>query len=166
MKDDVTLEQIRQQARAYHNAKRTWHFHILAPNCVLNKDSRYVFMLECPGQQQVLVHHSNQAEKALGQELLALLHGNEVLQQATTSTTYQSSPEISAIIAKAEILNEQGVAWHHHMLFPGCQFNKHPSQFTLVLEDGQSGQMLESVTNDEPINDLKQIEPLFYKGKS
>jgi hypothetical protein len=52
------------------------------------------------------------------------------------------------------------------MLFPGCQFNSHPTQFTLMLEDGQTGQALESVTNEEPVNDLKQIEPLFYKGKS
>jgi hypothetical protein len=44
-----------------------------------------------------------------------------------------------------------------------CRFNKNSPQHTLIFEDPESSEILESVTDEEPTNDLKQIEGLFYK---
>jgi hypothetical protein len=120
-------------------------------------------VLECPEKKQAFVCYSDKAEKELGQELSPLLHGSKILNKDTTDKDYQSSATIRKIVERAKLLNKQGIEWHHHMLFPGCRFNKHSLKFTLVFEDPQAGETLESLSNEEPTNDLKQIEGLFYK---
>ena len=52
------------------------------------------------------------------------------------------------------------------MLFPDCAFNKNKGKWALILEDPQSKEILESVTDHEPKEDLKQIETLFYGQQS
>jgi hypothetical protein len=66
------------------------------------------------------------------------------------------------MVWRAKELNGQGVEWHHHMLFPGCAFNKHGQKFTLVFEDPEKHAVIENVTEEEPTGDLKLIEKLFY----
>ncbi len=50
-----------------------------------------------------------------------------------------------------------------HMLFPNCTFNLNAPKYALVFEDPERGNSLMSLTDEEPTNDLKQIETLFYK---
>lgn len=159
---ELPLKDIRAKALQSHEDNIKWHFHILTPTCSLNEKSEYAFVLECPDQHEAYVHYSDQAEKVLGQELAPLLHGAKVLNQETTSEGYEPSNTVSKIIARAKSLNEQDAEWHHHMLFPGCQFNTHSPQYVLMFEDSQAGETLESLSHEEPTNDLKQIEGLFY----
>ncbi|HUA13154.1 MAG TPA: hypothetical protein VL989_01505 [Candidatus Sulfotelmatobacter sp.] len=160
---ETEISVIRDKALKCHNNGVKWHFHILTPACSLNDNQKYAFVFECPTQGIALVHYSKQAEKTLGQELSPLLHGSKVLNQESTDSDYQPSDTVNKIINRAKVLNKQGVEWHHHMLFPDCRFNKHSPRFTLVFEDPQSNETLESLTDIEPTNDLKQIESLFYK---
>ena len=57
---------------------------------------------------------------------------------------------------------EEGIPWHHHMLFPDCIFNKHKGKWNIVFEDTDSEEVLESVTDTEPISDLRAIEALYF----
>lgn len=66
---------------------------------------------------------------------------------------------------KAKQLNKSGKAWHHHMLFPGCMFNKHVGKYVIVFENKKAGEIIESISDDEPKGDLQHIETLFYKQK-
>lgn len=52
------------------------------------------------------------------------------------------------------------------MLYPACHFNPHPGKWTIMFEDQESGEVLESVTDQEPKTDLKHIEKLFYDQKN
>jgi hypothetical protein len=160
----ASLKEIKQQALELHSTGQKWHFHILTPSCKLNPTDRYAFIVECPQQDLALVNYSDQAEKALGEELSPLLHGAKIMDQASTEAGYQPSKIIQDIIERATTLNEQKLEWHHHMLFPGCQFNTNSSKFTLLFEDPRSEEALSSVTDTEPTNDLKQIEGLFYQS--
>ncbi|HEY1645631.1 MAG TPA: hypothetical protein VGF75_04600 [Candidatus Saccharimonadales bacterium] len=161
--EPATLDEIKAKAHELHDNGVKWHFHILTPTCILNEKQSYVFILECPDQNLTIVHYSNQAEKKLGQELSPLLHGSTVLDQGTTDIDYRPSEIVTRIVQRAKSLNRQSIEWHHHVLFPDCRFNKNSPKFTLVFEDPEEGETLESLSNEEPTNDLKQIEGLLYK---
>lgn len=158
---EETLEQIRKRAYELHDAGTTWHFHILTPTCTLNGQDRYAFILEDVAPHLAYVHYSDRIEKELGGELSPLLHGKAIKQ--ASSTTHQPSKTVQAIVTRAKACNEQGIEWHHHVLFPGCIFNTHSPKHTLLFEGADSSEILESVTKDEPGSDLKLIEPLFYR---
>lgn len=109
------------------------------------------------------MNYSDKAEKEVGQALAPLLHGEKVLDAASADVDYTPSSEVAGILDRAKQLNEAGKAWHHHMFFPSCTLNQHKPKYALVLEDPENGELLTSLSDDEPTNDLKQIESLFYK---
>jgi hypothetical protein len=160
---DATLEEIRQKALDFNANKQKWHFHIMSPACSFNHKGRHAFILESPDTNETYVYYSGQPEKVLGQELAPLLHGDKVLNSATTSEDYAPTPNVRKIVERANQLNEKNTPWHHHMLFLGCVFNLHSPKYALIFEDPEVGNTLESLTDTEPTNDLKQIETLFYK---
>lgn len=160
---EIPLADIKVKAHEFYNKALKWHFHILTPTCGLNEKSQYAFVLECPEREEAYVCYSDKAEKELGKELAPLLHGAKILNQATTDAEYSPSETVGKIIERAQALNDKNIEWHHHMLFPGCQFNSHSPQFTLLFEDPQANEIMESQSDEEPTNDLKQIETLFYK---
>ena len=51
------------------------------------------------------------------------------------------------------------------MLFPGCKYNKHGDKWVIVFEDMEKGEIIESISEDEPKSDLQHIEGLFYSQK-
>ncbi len=142
---ESSLDEIKTKAHPLQNAGMKWHFHILTPICSLNEKHQYAFILECPDKNVALVHYSDNAEKELGQELAPLLHGAKVLSQESTDTSYKPTETVMKIVKQAKSLNEKGIEWHHHMLFPDCQFNKNSPQFTLVFEDPEAHETLESL---------------------
>jgi hypothetical protein len=48
------------------------------------------------------------------------------------------------------------------MLFPDCALNVHPGKWTLTFEDPESGETWSAIYDGEPIEDLKEVEALFY----
>ncbi len=92
-----------------------------------------------------------------------LLHGAKIQHQETTDEDYKPSKKISQIRDRLKSLNSRGIEWHHHVLFPGCRYNKHTPKFALIVEDPEAHETFESLSDQEPTNDLKQIEGLFYK---
>ncbi|HSX17943.1 MAG TPA: hypothetical protein VLE51_01130 [Candidatus Saccharimonadales bacterium] len=162
---EISIEEIQSKALGFDQNGVKWHFHILTPSCKFNTKSDYAFVLEGPDDSQQFVHYSKEAPSDLGKELAPLAHKAKVLDQKSTDDSYRPSEIVQKIIARAKELNQQGVEWHHHVTFHGCQFNKGVSNFTLIFEDPETGKTIESPSESEPINDLKQIEPLFYSQK-
>jgi len=159
---ELSLEEIRTKAFQFHENNTVWHFHILTPKCKFNKKSLYAFVLEGEDGAQRFIHYSKLPPNDLGKELAPLAHKSKVLDQKTTDVDYIPSETIKKIIDRARELNQQSIEWHHHVTFPGCQFNTNNSRFTLIFEDPETGDTIENASEKEPINDLKQIEPLFY----
>jgi len=161
----VDLSEIRKQAHYYHNLGEPWHFHILSPTCVFNTHGKqYAFILEHSGDNTSLVYYSNNAQKKLGGELSPLLHRPDKVSD-TQSEAYEPSETERIILERAQKLNVEGIEWHHHVLFPKCTFNQHSPKFCLILEDPETNQTLESITDNEPVEVLKLLEPLFYASK-
>lgn len=161
----IRKNQILKTAQVWARAKKQWHFHILTPECLLNDTSQYVLVLENTTDGQVLACYSAKPYMDLGKKLVAILHGNVVQPQQDQEVKSQPSPSAWEIIQRAKQLNQQGIAWHHHMLFPGCKYNKHKDKWVIIFEDKLTGEILESVSDTEPKNDLKYIETLFYQQK-
>ena len=160
---EVTMEQIRSRALALNEEGIDWHFHILTPLCIFNQKKKYAVILENLGNNWV--HYSEKKPSELGRELAPLMHKASVLDQATTDEDYRPTVAVKQMVSRAEKLNAAGVEWHHHVLPRSCKFNEDSANFTLVFEDPKIGVIKQS-SDIEPINDLKQIEPLFYNQRS
>lgn len=158
----IKTQEIINKARQFKDQNLKWHFHILTPECRLNETDSYALILEDNTNNQIYTCSFKEKPMGMGKELLQLLHGKTILQKEETLTN-KISPGVEKILKKAKELNSQGIFWHHHMIFPDCVFNKHKGKWVLILEDQESGEILGSVTETEPKEDLKLIETLFYQ---
>lgn len=165
MYTDIPEVKMLRKAKEFSIQKKSWHFHILTPGCLFNTNPDYALILEIPSDGRILVNYSKEKPMEAGKELVKLLHGSDVVQK-TPSVSVTSPGGIKKILGRASQINARGDFWHHHLLFPDCTFNKNPGKWTLILEDPQTKEILESVTENEPKEDLKQIETLFYGQRS
>jgi len=155
--DDVVA--IAEQA---HSTNQRWHFHILSPSCCFNphKD-RYGLLVEIPIQEVEVVAFVTERPVDQGKKLVTLLHGSQAL--GGTGYSVEIENEVTAeILKRARHCNQLKIPWHHHMLFPDCALNSHPGKWNLTFEDPSSGDTLNALYDTEPLNDLKEVEALFY----
>ncbi len=161
---EISLQEIRAKVDQFIEEKKAWHFHLLTPACKFNKKDKFAFILENTTENEIYVHYSAAPVLELGKELLSLLHGVNVLKKENQSQ--KQSPTLQTILKKARELNQQGKFWHHHMFFPNCIFNKNKGKWVILFEDQETNQIIESIYNSEPKEDLKQIETLYYQQKT
>jgi hypothetical protein len=155
---ETTIDDIKKIAHRLHDEKKEWHFHILTPDCMLNKSKKHAFILEDISDDETYVHYSAERQLEAGKELVTLLHKIDTTQKGT------SDKNILVIKKRAEEFNKKNIPWHHHMLFPQCAFNKH-GKWCIIFEDKENGKIIESVTDEEPMENLSIIEKLYYEQK-
>lgn len=163
--EKASVEEIKKLAEQYSNEGVKWHFHILTPECQLNDQEKYALLLET-ANNKAFICYSEEPYMNIGKELVQLLHGKDVIKNESDEKEKVLSGAVKKILQRAKELNKQGVFWHHHMLFPYCRFNKNLGKWTIIFEDQERNETIESVTDTEPKNDLRHIEILFYKQKS
>lgn len=159
----VSLLEIRKKANALSKSGKKWHFHILTPGCVFNKEKKFALVLENSSGGETLVNYSDTKQEREGKVLLELLHGikaDEPLKQVMNA-----SETTGEMVKRAEELTKKHIPWHHHALFPECIFNKSKGKWVVMLEDPETKKIVESVTDYKPEEDLQLIEPLFYKQR-
>jgi len=160
---EIGLNELKARALSLHRDGEVWHFHILTPGCRFNDTDMYAFILEDTTGSSRFVHYSETAASDLGTELAPLLHGKDVF---SPDQTAGHTDEVEAICARAKALTQAGIHWHHHVLFPGCQYNTNGPRYTLVFEDPQTDGTLQSISDNEPKAALSVLEPLFYSQSS
>jgi len=160
-----TINEIVQKAKEFSGSGKKWHFHILTPECQLNKKGGYVLVLENTRDNEVFVCYSDEPYMDAGKKLVKLLHGEGVVRENKQEELQPPSFQVARILEKAKQLNSLGKGWHHHMLFPGCKFNSHQDKWVIIFEHKEAGEIIESVSDEEPKGDLKHIETLFYQQK-
>lgn len=161
----ITVEEIKKLAEEYAVKGSKWHFHLLTPECQLNKEGNYALILENGSTKEMFICYSEKPYMDIGKELVQLLHGKEVIKGKEEKKELPPSVQVSKLLERAKMLNTQGKFWHHHMLFPYCIFNNNKSRWTIVFEDKEKNEVIESVTDNEPKSDLQHIEALFYSQK-
>jgi len=191
---ETTIEDIEEKARLWHAQGKAWHFHMLPGDCVFNERSgHYAFMLENRTDDETYVvywserggasdsggrRHSDGASSAasytaidlpqkfmeLGEELVTIQYGEDILDEGTGSTE-STNEQMRAVLQKARDLNERGVYWHCHLLFPDCALNKHGGKWNIAFECKATGDFVEVLYDDDPVDDLNRIEVLYYEQK-
>jgi hypothetical protein len=159
---EVSISEIKQKAYQFSREGKSWHFHILTPECKLNKSGRYAFVLENTTDKEVFVTYSDVPYMDVGRQLVQLLHQGILEKKAKP---VKPSPAAKKIIERARELTSQGKLWHHHMLFPDCIFND-SGKWMIIFEDLENKKILKALSDEEPLSDLKQIETLYYQQKS
>ena len=143
-----------------------WHHHVLSADCALNQRQQCALILEASDRSQIFVTYSDEPMMDVGRSLAELVHGADVLQPtlepAPGRAPQPDSPAVAEMMRRARALTANGKHWHHHVLFPECWFNPHPGDWTLVFEDPDTGETLESVTTDRPDRDIRITERLFF----
>lgn len=162
---NINVGQIKKQAAQLQDSGKKWHFHILTPECQLNETNDYALILENTTDNEAWICYSDKPYMGIGQELVKLLHGDDVVKSDGDTKPSAPSPEVEKLLERAKDLNKKGEFWHHHMLFPGCMFNKHQNKYVIIFEDQENSKVIKSITDAEPKNDLQHIEGLFYAQK-
>lgn len=162
---EISIKQLMCIAKKLESDKKKWHFHMLTPACFFNEHKdKHAFILENESEKQSFVVYSDKRYMEEGKELVKSLHGNKIIENKKTDLEI-TDENVKLVLKKAAKLNEQGVSWHHHMLFPNCIFNKHKGQWNITFEDSQENKIIEFLSKDEPKNNLRAIESLFYQQK-
>ena len=161
----TTIQDIEYRAKDLQGSGKKWHFHILTPDCQLNETDQYSLVLENTSDNEIWVCYSDEPYMDIGQKLVKILHGDDVVKENEEEKTQEPSSEVKRLLNRAKEINSQGKFWHHHMLFPGCRFNKHQGKFVIVFEDQENNEVVESMSDDEPKSDLQHIEGFFYAQK-
>lgn len=168
---EISIEKIMEKAEIFHKGKRKWHFHMLTPNCMFNKRNKHAIILENETDSQSFVTYSDKQPTKKARILVKMLHGGSVISGDSGEERRKKDDEntetenMQTILKKAMLLNEKGVSWHHHVLFPNCMFNKNKGRWCIVFEDTETGKVMEYVSFSEPKENLKKIEALFYAQK-
>lgn len=160
----TTLESIVKEAETAAHSNNSWHFHMLSPNCKFNDNPKQHALLVEILNGPTWVTYSDERPMDIGQKLVALLHGNKIL-TGSGDTNRTTQPEMKTILDRTKDLNAKGILWHHHMLFPQCVLNQHQGKWNLIFEDPETNEILNVLYESEPINDLKEVEALFYAQK-
>lgn len=164
---NISLQKIEKKARELAQEGKSWHFHILTPDCTFNKKDSYAFILENATDEEVFVFYSAEPQMSTGKKLVKLIHGDDVVQEDQDKPEEAELPiKVKQLLKKAKKMNEKGSFWHHHMLLPDCTFNETNGKWVIVFEDQETGQAIQSVSDEEPRAALKEIETLFYEQKA
>ncbi len=178
---ELPIEELRLHALRLQAEGKSWHFHLLTPACVFNeREDAHAFVLEdmtdgavfvayAVGETQSGDAHTGYAAVDLparymeiGEELVRVLYGDSILDMEQ-GTTASENADMQKILDRARELNEQGVPWHSHLLVPGCMFNQRPDRWGLVFEDSTSDEAVVVRYDQDPVDDLRRIEVLYYE---
>lgn len=161
---EIPVQRARELAAGWADSGRSWHFHALTPGCVLNeRKDQYALVLENRTDDETWIVHSDDEHVQLSQDLVKMLHGDAILDKERAAASPEHA-ELAWVLRRLATLNDAGVAWHHHMLFPDCIFNHHPGHWTLAIEieEEPAAKTLELVYDQEPVDDLRQVEVLYF----
>ena len=131
------------------------HIHTTVPGCAITRSRKRAIVLEATREGRAYAFFSDEPIEARARPIAILLHGadsvpsdDEVLEPASASVQHMASRMAAG-------------KGHFHILNPVCQVNPHPGQWTILFEDDDLG-MLESVTDDRPLADIRLVERLIY----
>jgi len=162
---EVSAERLLEIGRELAASGERWHNHVLSPDCKLNERQQSALIVEASDRAEVYVAYSDESMMDVGRAIATMVHGEDPLAAAGDDSAHELEADSAAVadmMRRAGDLVARGIHWHHHILFPECVFNPHPGDWTLVFEDPETGETLESVTADKPEKDIRVTETLFF----
>jgi hypothetical protein len=151
----VSYDTLAARAREAASAGVAAHVHTAPPGCLISGSPQRAILLEILGQVGACAWFSDDPIEALARPLAVLLHGAESVPEEDETL----EPACAAVERMAGRM--RGGHGHFHILGPTCQANPHPGRWTIIFEDRELG-LLESVSDERPLADIRLIERLIY----
>ena len=162
---EISIKELQEHAKICNHNKHSWHIHLLTPDCDFNNGKdKHAFILENGTKAETYVTYSNKRLLKVGKSLAKMLLGEGILKRVSKKSPIHNKTT-EKIIQRAKDLNKKNMLWHHHILFPDCIFNKHSRKWVIVFEDKEKHQILEALYDEKPLEDLRELEILYYKQK-
>jgi hypothetical protein len=154
--ESVTYDELALRARRLLETGGSAHLHTTPPGCLITGSPRRAIVLEPAGEAQACAWFSDEPIEALARPLAILLHGAETV----PADTEELDPACAEVERMADRM--RGGQGHFHILGPPCLVNPHPGHWTILFEDRELG-VLERVSDEWPLADIRLVEQLIYK---
>lgn len=156
----IALADCRPMAEAIAARGRTWHSHVLSPGCAHNPFAGvYAVIVEDDGEGIAYIAEGTADFPEVDKELVQLLHGADIL-DAGKAAGAEAAARSSLLVAHIMRLEERGLAWHHHIHFPGCAFNPMPGRWAISVE--AEGSFFAEAFSGEPVDVLREVEVIYF----
>ena len=131
------------------------HIHTTPPGCRITGTLRRAIVLEATDEGVAYGFFDERPIEARARPLAILLHGADSVPDSDETL----QPAGDAVARMADRM--RAGKGHFHILTPVCMVNPYPGRWTIVFEDTELG-VLESVSDDRPLADIRLIERLIY----
>jgi len=152
---ELSYEDLARKAHSLARAGGRGHLHTTVPGCAITGDARRAIVLEATDEAVVYAFFDTQPIEQRAKPLAILLHDADSVPDETETL----SPACAAVNHMADRMR-MGMG-HFHILNPVCLVNPHPGRWTVLFEDSDLG-VLESVTDERPLADIRLVERLIY----
>ncbi|ARU93792.1 hypothetical protein [Tatumella citrea] len=158
---EIEMDEVIPLAMSFIADGRPWHSHAISPGCHFNPyPDLYAVVVE-DNQHNIAYISPSVSFPEADKQLVRLLHGDDILNPDIRFTQSEQDIE-SELLQRVRQLNEQGVAWHHHMNFPHCLMTRQTQQWMITVES-DAGVFQEEYPG-EPKEILRQLEVLYFRN--
>jgi hypothetical protein len=152
---ELGYEDLAAKARAIARAGGRGHLHTTVPGCLVTGRPRRAIVLEATDEGLVYAFFDERPIEDRAKPLAILLHGAD----SVPGETDELQPACAAVNRMAGRMRVG--KGHFHILNPVCLVNPHRGRWTILFEDAELG-VLESVTDERPLADIRLVERLIY----
>jgi hypothetical protein len=152
---ELGYEDLAQKARAIAHGGGRGHLHTTVPGCLITGRARQAIVLEATDEGAVYAFFDERPIEERAKPLAILLHGAD----SVPGEAEELLPACAAVKRMADRMR-MGKG-HFHILNPVCLVNPHRGRWTILFEDAELG-VLESVSDDRPLADIRLVERLIY----
>jgi len=152
---ELGYEDLLEKARAIAHAGGQAHLHTTVPGCLITGSPRRGIVLETTDERAVYAFFDEEPIEDRAKPLAILLHGAD----SVPADDDELQPACAAVNRMADRMR-MGKG-HFHILNPVCLVNPHRGRWTILFEDAELG-VLESVTDERPLADIRLVERLIY----
>jgi hypothetical protein len=151
----LSYEDLVRKAQDIDRVGGRGHLHTTVPGCAITGDAYAAIVLEATDEGAVYAFFDTQPIEERAKPLAILLHEADSVPHESESL----SPACAMVNHMADRMR-MGKG-HFHILNPVCLVNPHPGRWTVLFEDTECG-VLESVTDERPVADIRLVERLIY----
>jgi hypothetical protein len=152
---ELGYEDLVATARGIADAGGRGHLHTTVPGCLVTGRARRAIVLEATDEGLVYGFFDDRPIEERAKPLAILLHGAD----SVPADDDELQPACAAVNRMADRMR-MGKG-HFHILNPVCLVNPHRGRWTILFEDAELG-VLESVTDERPLADIRLVERLIY----
>lgn len=145
-------------AESLQAQSRRWHSHVIWPGCLESPYPDYAVVIEDPESGRSFISPSETFPE-VDKVLVRMLHGDDILDPRRKQGG-SDAPVESKVLDAVRAAVADSAAWHHHMCFPDCVFNREPGKWTISVESGD--EVCSESWDDEPTDVLWELEILCF----